>query len=198
MQLFQDIQKIHHTDSAVFRIPTKNGDAFMRVSRSNYRNEIRAVVVVDAQKFLALWRRPGSSHDDIAHLSPDTWPSDYKFKDAVEGFSHGEVNPVPLALVHCYEEDEPFKVFKLGLFNTWKHVRTDIRKRITVSFTNGITRTIWLLVEGAESFPVECDLKSADLLQALAGIPGERYQTVESLIPQSKHRGVEILGRGAI
>jgi len=188
MQLLQGIQKVHYSNSAVFRVPTNGGDAFMCATRSNYNNEKRAVVVVDSEKFLALWRRPGGSHDDIAHQSPENWPADYKFHKAVDGFSRGETNPVPLALVHCYEEAEPHEIFKRGLLNSWKYVRTDVRQRITLSFTNGITRTIWLLANGAKAFPVECDLRSANLLQAIAGMPGERYKTVEELIPPEMER----------
>lgn len=50
----------------------------------------------------------------------ETWPGDCKFNDAMAGFSRGEANPVPLAFVQLYEEDEPYRIFKLGLFNTWK------------------------------------------------------------------------------
>lgn len=79
-------------------------------------------------------------------------------------------------------------MFRQGPFNTWKHVRTDIRKRITLSFTNDVTRTIWLLTNEAKAFPVECDLQGANLLQALAGLDGGRYKTVEELIPPEMER----------
>ena len=55
--------------------------------------------------------------------------------------------------------------------------RTEVRIQATLAFTNGITHTIWLLTAGAKAFPVECDLKSAALLQALAGFDGDHYKT---------------------
>ena len=54
------VEKRHIWDSAcaIYAVPTsKAGTVFMRVTASNYRNDQRAVVVVDAQKFLAAWQR---------------------------------------------------------------------------------------------------------------------------------------------
>jgi hypothetical protein len=59
-------------------------------------------------------------------------PSDSNYKklcDAEHGFSLGESNPVPLAEVGYYK---------------------------SIGFTNGITRTMWLIKNGAVCFPVEC------------------------------------------
>ncbi|MYM28311.1 hypothetical protein GTP58_08240 [Duganella sp. CY15W] len=168
----------------MFEIPTSEGSVYMCATRSNYNNERRAVVIVDAEKFLALWRREGSSHDDIAHQGTESWPSDRKFKDAVAGFGLGAVNPVPLALVHCYESAERIGVYEQSFFGLHKLKRTEIRIQATLAFTNGITRTIWLLAAGAKAFPVECDLKSAALLQALAGFEGDHYKTFAELIPE--------------
>lgn len=183
MRLLRGIEKIHYGHGAMFEVPTEQGSVYMCATRSNYENEKRAVVVVDAEKFLALWRREGSSHDDIAHQGPEKWPTDRKYKDAVDGFSRGQENPVPLALVHCYEQAERIWKYAPTFFGFHKRVGTEVRIQATLSFTNGITRTIWLMTTGAKAFPVECDTKSAALLQALAGFEGEQYKTIAELIP---------------
>ena len=44
--------------------------------RDNY-----GVVIVDAQKLLALWRaEPYGRHKNVSDGTPETWPSDYKYK----------------------------------------------------------------------------------------------------------------------
>lgn len=75
-----------------------------------------------------------------------TWRKDYKFQYAEEGFSHGITNPVPLAQVN-YESTG-------GVQNYWSKL-TKKTQQGHLSFTNGITRTIWLLAHGAKYFPVE-------------------------------------------
>jgi hypothetical protein len=144
---------------AVFKVTTNLRDVYMSVGR----DDIHAVVEVDAQRFLDLWRSPDSSHPDVAEQTPDTWPSDYKFAQAEEGFGEGEFNPVPLALVHCWRG-------KQG-------------GRDGLSFTDGVTRTIWLLTAGARVFPVSCSLADAPHLQALAGAEETQYRTTAELLP---------------
>ncbi|MFC0134355.1 plasmid fertility inhibition factor family protein [Massilia eurypsychrophila] len=41
--------------------------------------------------------------------------------------------------------------------------------RYYLNFTNGITRTIYLLANGVKQFPVLCERHSAELLVQLAG-----------------------------
>lgn len=51
-----------------------------------------------------------------------------------------------------------------------------------ISFTNGITRTIWLLTYGAKCIPVMCDTQNAELLQMMAGLPDGKPQTIKELL----------------
>jgi hypothetical protein len=170
--------------AAVFKVPTSlHGDVYMRVCRSNYRNDLSAVVIVDSNKFLDLWRSPGSSHDDIAHMAADEWPSDYKFADAADGFSKGPSNPVPLADVGCHAEFDETIAYERWLRILRKPAGLVRTKRRILGFTNGVTRTIWLLHAGAKQFPVRCSTADAPLLQRWAGASGAIHQTVEQLIP---------------
>jgi hypothetical protein len=62
------------------------------------------VVIVDAKKFLALWRAgPEGLQRDIANGNPETWRHDRRFIDATDGFSYGFKNPVPLAQVGYFD-----------------------------------------------------------------------------------------------
>jgi hypothetical protein len=185
MLTWQENRSIHFTECAIFRIPTsKHGDVYMRAERPNYNAEKHAVVEVDAERFLALWRQPHSSHEDVARGTPATWPSDRKYEDAAGGFAHGAENPVPLAEVSCgYDTSETIEVRRRFLL---------FKQEVVIApsglpwlgFTNGVTRTIWLLTQGAAVFPVDCSVDEASELQKLAGVPGGRPVLLSDLIPE--------------
>lgn len=82
--------------------------------------------------------------------------ADYKLKYAIEGFACGLENPVPLA--------------EVGVDGAGG-----------VGFTNGITRTLWLLVHRAAAFPVECRTACSSSLNILAGATVCRPRTVQEL-----------------
>lgn len=90
------------------------------------------------------------------------WRADRKFGDAQTGFAHGRDNPVPIAVIGVH--DTP-------------HAGGPG----SVAFINGITRTIWLLANGAKAFPIECQVSEADLLHRTAGCTSWPFQTVEEV-----------------
>jgi hypothetical protein len=173
------------TTMAIFSVPLRGGrEVFMRVDEAPYENEHRGVVIVEARKFLHLWRAdPYKNHQEIAQGNPDTWRQDYKCNDAVKGFSYGFKNPVPLSAVGYAEVDLLSVSYKFLWFGRKEHIR---RVRF-VSFINGITRTIWLLSHGCRAFPVECRMPEAITLHRQASVKGTRLFTVrdvqERLIP---------------
>ena len=165
---------------AVYEVPIQGGrSVFMSVSPTQYM-EHRSVVIVDTERFLALWRAcPYPLHKEIAHGSPDTWEKDYKYEDAKDGFSAGEMNPVPLARIN-------FSTAYLSLFP-----RIPILNRLSryiefVSFTNGITRTIWLFCQGAPYFPVEVNTEDAEGLAHAAGVSGSTPVSVACLFTNNR------------
>ncbi|MCA7888881.1 hypothetical protein LGM58_37515 [Burkholderia contaminans] len=150
---------------AVFCIPTRDhGEVWMRISEGCTN---QAVVEVDAQRFLAAWRQAGSGYPEIAHQTIDGWRRDYKFDEARKGFDEGWSNPVPLAYVTAWA---PAMDAPPG-----------------ISFTNGITRTIWLLAARAERFPVSCSAGDATLLHQLVGADDTEPHLVVDLIPPIDH-----------
>lgn len=130
--------------------------AYMTCKRTNYLNEERAIVILDTLKFLELWKAdPNPITPELSNGTRDIWIKDSKYPDAKSGFQEGIKNPVPLARIAYHE-----------LENTPKYI----------DFTNGITRTIWLLSQGAIAFPVECHVLEAEKLSFSAGIkPGEYF-----------------------
>jgi len=188
MQTLFENREIYFVQCAVFRIATAaRGDVFMRAELPNYNADRKAVVEVDAERFLALWRQPLSSHIDIAKGDPDTWPTDYKYKWAEEGFASGAENPVPLAEVSCGRATSNLTENRRHLLFLTKQVVIARKGDPWLGFTNGITRTIWLLANGATVFPVECALDEAPELQELAGVPNGKPVILSDLIPRRRY-----------
>ena len=160
---------------AVYAVRVLQGEVFMKVEDTPYLKHERAVVHVDAERFMRLWQKdPSPLHHEWAVGNEASWRADLKFPKAVEGFSFGEVNPVPLASVFC-ESTAPDneRTFLQRLFGQ--------SPSMYVGVTNGITRTIWLLSHGCKAFPVECNITGALVLHQLAGASAILPKTVEEL-----------------
>jgi hypothetical protein len=159
------------TDSAVWKIHVPNQPPrSMRLDHVPADSD-RHVVMVDADKFYRAWlNRPMPVNDphgtDGCPLRADM-PKDRKYASAVEGFDLEARTPVPLASVHCQRaaNGEP-----------------------QIMFTNGITRTYWLLANRAESFPVlVSNAAEAQALHQAAGV-GPGPQRAAEVHAQSRHQ----------
>ena len=148
-------------DVELFEVSTAIGPVYMRHHGGEGQ---RKVLVVDAQKFLKLWRNTTcDAHKTVARGVPETWRNDYKFHWAAKGFSEGASNPVPLASIN-------YEVSSRGLLSSLMDGGGMSRPLRVINFNDGITRTIWLLSNGADSFPIEVSSGSADSLRQLAGV----------------------------
>jgi len=170
---------------AIFRVPTDRGDQFLC---TDTESGDFSVVEVDAGHFLEMWRNDTCEpHRDAAQGSPETWIKDDRFKDAERGFSYGEPNPVPLALVNCAIRNETKNVWRRRYLFFREYAGQQIVKRYPyITFTNGITRAVCLLTYGATCFPVMCKAENADLLQLMAGFSDGRPQTIKALLDSNK------------
>lgn len=168
-----DKRFLWNTPNAIYRIETaKGGPVYMRTSLHGQADH-RAVVIVDAAKFLAAWQEASrerllkngvlSGPDNLPFLDESGWRADYKFSKAKDGFAQGIDNPVPLA------EVGPFR-------------SPDAKGPYAIGVTNGMTRTIWLLANGAQAFPVECSATSAQAIHANVGLKEFPVCTVEQLL----------------
>lgn len=156
----------------------------MSMDITEYGKNNFGIVIVDAEKFLRLWRsEPNSIHRAEANGSPETWPDDYKYSWAVDGFSHGRENPVPLADIFFGAAIRTSVTHKFLRFG-----RNERQEQIQyVSFTNGITRTIWLLTQGCVAFPVKCGMPGARELFRVAADEGTLFHTVGELVEVTTH-----------
>ena len=174
---------------AVFAVPTQmSGTVYMRVDNS-CMDDKRFVVIVDAVKFLKLCRE-GNDAIYFGHIPEgrERWVRDEKYGQAVRGFEHGEGNPVPLAEVVCYQNTRhqrtPRRGFPrllefLSILPELQHSTIEFNY---VAFTNGITRTLWLLANTAEAFPILCTEKHcADRLFACAAVHNTSVKTVTQI-----------------
>lgn len=164
---------------AIWSLPMQGRDSvFMKAQRSNFLNEQRQVVFVRARAFYAHWRL--SALDSFSQLrSPrraETRPhafenieSDYKYGNQARVWSWGIENAVPLArAVFCPERG--------------------------IDFVDGMTRTMWLVRNGAAIFPVEVSCSNgteAEALHALVGYDAMPPVTIEELIRTGSAAGAE-------
>lgn len=173
---------------SLFKIRLHNGFAYMKVG-NNFLGGMgvygpEKIIIVDSNMFLELWKNDSNnSKIMLARGNEAIWRNDYKFHHAEKGFSHGISNPVPLAYVHCYLS-EFYEKFSIRLLNYLVGKKHSITKRPYCAFSNGITRTIWLLANGAKCFPAMTDKRSYDLLRLHAGIP-ESEQLIQTILGAS-------------
>jgi hypothetical protein len=138
-------------DKALWRVPVPGeADRFMSAKSGGIDRE-KYVVQVDTELFYRAWLASSSAwgkRDSTDCVLRAEMPADYKYHHAVSGFAQGRDNPVPLAEVDAWREDG----------------------KVRVGFTNGITRTFWLIANRAPAFPVEVRGRdAAQLLHHAAG-----------------------------
>lgn len=147
---------------AIWNIPVDGPvSAYMKVTRSNYQNGKRFVVVVSAREFYAFWRAVEILKGSQSQLRPpalDDIPMDRKWKWQAQCWEPGKDNPVPLANIGFH-------------------------KRHGIGFVDGITRTLWLLYHRAASFPMEVyGRETADKLHEFFGDPAWSVTSVADLL----------------
>ncbi|MGE4411080.1 MAG: fertility inhibition factor FiwA [Sphingobium sp.] len=136
----------------VWRIPVDGGkDVHMTLKGMEWGHD-PYVVPVCAKRFYRTWLRRGlvsQSQPDAPALRRDI-PQHRKYRWAEQGFAAADQsNPVPLARVHACATD-----------------RGD-----SFAFTDGVTRTLWLIANGAKAFPVTTgDREDAKRIAEAAGI----------------------------
>ena len=152
------VGRIDNKRSVIFEVGLEDSSmAYLRIDEELCLNEDRKIIVVDAVKFLAMWKaEPEGFNHFLSHGNSDAWIKFRKYPDACDGFSKGLTNPVPVARVVCNLYEGVRSVYKRNLLGLRK---LQYRERYTmphVEIDNGRTRTIWLLNHGAKYFPVEC------------------------------------------
>lgn len=118
----------------VFTLLLPDGrEVYMREAL-NYHEDSGFIVFVDSTRFESVWFKCAGEYSPHLHLARGTKShriNDYKFGNADDAFSLSKDCPVKLAFLGVNGYQKP-----------------------NISFTDGVTRTVWLLVHGASSFPV--------------------------------------------
>lgn len=148
-------------DKAIWRVTTTTaGDVYM--SMRHFKRDELYVVHCDAERFYLAWLHSGD------HAIPrSAMPLDRKYERASMGFARActPTDPVPVAYPGVLE-------------------RLDARGFPRIAFTDGVTRTYWLLANRAAAFPVRVwGASSAERLHQFAGL-GEAPLDVKALFQQ--------------
>ena len=135
------------------------------------------IIFVNSERFLKLWRNSLCDTDkEISNLTKEGWRRDYKFHWAEDGFRKGIENPVPLADICCTAHIIKESVYAKYMWVFRKQISCKEKKYYSCSFVDGITRTIWLLSNGVQSFPLHCyDSNETKYIAKLAGITENAY-----------------------
>ena len=156
--------KLTPSRPSVLRLSLENG-VMAHLSVSAYE----PIVVLERARFLVAWAR---CHDvaqrRLATADATFWRADRKFQHAADGFSHGLQNPVPIATVELIPArgaaDHVYQRLVDGFVGG---SRDD--DQLALCFVDGVTRTIWLLANGARVLPFACSEARLDTIEALAG-----------------------------
>lgn len=121
---------------ANWRVNLPNSDSRIMYSEFGDMDNEFHVVHVSPEKFYYFWLL-SSLYSDDKHRTKNCvllrdMPKDYKFDRAALGFAIKD-KPVPLAQLNAFYENNILKL----------------------AFNGGVTRTLWLLSQGVESFPIE-------------------------------------------
>lgn len=142
----------------IWQIPFKDKSTHYMSSNGYYGDCY--VVYVDTELLYLILLIDGlksNSNDDIEpfHKLRKDLPNDYKYYDAANAFAKSVNVPIPLALIYVGESSN----------------------RSSISFTDGITRTIWLIANHALSFPIFTHgAESANLLNDLVGLTDQPFK----------------------
>jgi hypothetical protein len=141
----------------------------------------RAVVFVETERFIAAWgREPYGFNREAALGTLDRSRLD-KYKTIEDDFARSHQSPVPLAHVICRKEENK----RAELAKTPTCGRTYVSPRAPpyyVDFNEGVTRTFWLIANGARAFPVAIDSTEASALHSEAGLSESPPLTIKQLL----------------
>lgn len=154
-------RKIHHgNDYAVFHVPVIAKMVYMEQRLYSTDDDAYFVILVDRHRFESVWFKCGSTVvPELARGNENNWRNDYKFHYAEQAFNIGIENPVPLA--------------KLKANDSYP----------SISFIDGITRTICLMANGAKYFPVfTYDRNSAINLHNYIGMKNSKVYSNNDLM----------------
>lgn len=171
---------------AIFNFELANKNVYMSVGRelescdSNFARDDLFVVIVKADKFVQLWSLEPNKFNGNP-ISDRIKPK--KYDAAIQGFSYGISNPVPLANVICKKYQMQQSTRRRFFSGNSNHKSLAGSYVSYVDFINGITRTRYLLDNGVNHFPILCSkANGAELLAEECGYGSNAINSVSSLL----------------
>lgn len=164
------------------KVETRRGAVFMCVDDVAWSPEQRYVVMVDSGRLSKVWRQElGNEATGFEWDRPSTWSRDHKFARADAEMPNEEQDPVALAKARCRAVKVPAQAPASGLRRLFG-LAPPSEDKPEITLEDGVTRTLWLVHNGARAFPMECrDKADAELLAEMAGVPGAAVRSVASL-----------------
>lgn len=157
----------------LFKIPTSNGSVQMCLSEVL---KDKFVVFVDPKKYLKMWENsPYVAHQKYAIESKKEWLSNGKYSNIDKEMNNTFERPV-----HLIEIDAALKTkkyFKIPFSKYYYRFNS-----VGFQFKDGITRSMWLLINKAQFIPVVCfDKKSARLMSTFGKHGNDKVYTFDQL-----------------
>lgn len=154
----------HDSRWTVWEIRTGQGDR--HYLRRHHHDTKGHIIFAHAERFYGFWllcSATGHPRGD-ACVPRKMMPKDYKYQRAVEGFGKSLESPVPLAEISAMMK----------------------KSNLRIMFSDGVTRTFWMLHNRCPSFPVVVqDREAAKLLNERVGLLGEPVSTGDIMTLQS-------------
>ena len=129
-------------DTIVMKL-TNGDNKVVYMKYTDYSLEKLQLLFIDTDTFKKYWAR--NTYDEYSRYttaSENELRQDYKFEYAEKGFSHGEKDPVPLAIISLL----------------------DITTPPCIDITDGYTRTVWLMANNYKIIPFDFANVTSDFL----------------------------------
>lgn len=160
---------------------------FMEITQSGDASERHAVVFVDKDKFVTAWRRePYDFNKAAAHGMLDDPKLTAKYKAVESDFARSHEQPLALAYVVCRIPEEK-KMERASDATCGRQYVSPPTRSCYVDFNDGVTRTAWLIANGARAFPVRIDVSETIALHDEAGLPEMPPLTIEQLFDAARN-----------
>ena len=173
-------QRVGASTMVAVRVETLKGPVHLCIEDVAWNPEQRFVVMVDGGRLARTWRQElGNEHTGFDWEQPGTWSKDHKYARADAELPNDERDPLALAKVRC--ELAHVAAPASGL-RRLLGMAPPAEPRVDIFLEDGVTRTLWLLRNGARILPMECrSLDDARRLAQAAGVPDAPVRSVAQL-----------------
>ncbi len=141
---------------------SKTQNIFMTYKFSELSN--KAVVIVESEKFYKLLEK------DPLKFEFDDDEKEYtsSFKNINNTFTKSYENPINLSFVNCIKSHNDLSELESTLFG-FDTNELNLDDQTYININDGVQNIIYLITNGAKSFPVSCSTAEAKLLFEKAG-----------------------------